>query len=69
MTNSVAIAIKRANGITSGYGGYCLKFVQDCYGATARDASALVAWNRSKYQHRINNVAELEASTSIELTM
>lgn len=61
MTNSVAVAIKKANAITKGYGGYCLKFVQDCYGATARDASALVAWNRSKYQHRINNVAELSS--------
>ena len=61
MTNSVAVAIKKANAITKGYGGYCLKFVQDCYGAIARDASALVAWNRSKYQHKINNIGELSA--------
>ena len=61
MTNSVAVAIKKANAITKGYGGYCLKFVQDCYGATARDASALIAWNRSKYQHKINNIGELLA--------
>jgi hypothetical protein len=37
--------------ITTGYGGMCLAFVQDCYGAIPRDPSAITAWNNSKHQH------------------
>lgn len=38
------------------YGGWCEKFVRECFGFPARNASATIAWNRTKYRHRdINN--------------
>ena len=38
------------------YGGWCEKFVRECFGFPARNPSATIAWNRTKHRHRdINN--------------
>lgn len=38
------------------YAGWCEKFVRECFGFPARNASATIAWNRTKIRHRnINN--------------
>ena len=51
MVNTPSRAIAKANGITSGYGGLCLAFVQDCYNAQAVEPSAISAWNNSQHKH------------------
>ena len=51
MVNTPSQAIAKANSITTGYGGLCLAFVQDCYGAAAVEPSAIAAWNNSAHKH------------------
>lgn len=51
MVNTPSQAIAKANSITTGYGGLCLAFVQDCYGAAAVEPSAIAAWNNSDHKH------------------
>lgn len=65
MVNTPAQAIAKANGIAKGYGGYCLKFVQDCYNAVARDPSAIVAWNNSTMKHATTDVNSIPVGAPI----
>lgn len=54
-SEAVAYATTRLN---TGYNGYCLAHVQDAYGAEARYASAIAAWNGASVKHNTTNLAE-----------
>ena len=53
-TEAVEYAIHYLN---KGYNGYCLAHVQDAYGATPVYASAIEAWNNSRYKHPTTDLA------------
>lgn len=59
MVNTPAQAVAKANGITSGYAGMCLAFVQDCYDARAVEPSAQSAWEHSGGRHALSNLGQL----------
>lgn len=51
MVRTPSQAIAKALTITHGYGGMCLAFVQDCFGATPTQPSAIACWNSSPRKH------------------
>lgn len=51
MANSQAEGVRKALAITSGYGGYCLKFVRICRDVPAKYGTAIAAWNAAKRKH------------------
>jgi len=58
MARSVSQRIAHAQSMIGNrnYGGWCEKFVRECFGFPARNPSATIAWNRTRYRHRdINN--------------
>ena len=63
--NTPQQAIAKANTITTGYGGYCLKFVQDCYNAKAVEPSAIAAWNNSRHRHPTTSLAGIPVGAPI----
>ena len=43
--------------LNTGYNGMCLAHVQDAYGATPVEPSAIAAWNNSRYKHPTSDLA------------
>jgi hypothetical protein len=68
MVNTAVQALAKARQIYSGYGGYCLKFVQDCYGAAAKYPSAIAAWNASQHKHVTSTTAGIPLGAPIYMT-
>ena len=68
MVNTASQALAKARQVHSGYGGYCLKFVQDCYGAAARYPSAIAAWDASQNKHNTSSTDDIPLGAPIYMT-
>lgn len=63
--NTPQQAISKANSITTGYGGYCLAFVQDCYNAKPVEPHAKAAWTNSNHKHTTANTTNIPTGAPI----